>query len=201
MACTSSLQSGRRTKALFTAIDNTLLGDRAGLDLLSQLIRERGKDWLFGIATGRRLDSVLGIIREYDIPVPDILITSLGTEIYYSPHWFPDLAWAMPHQPPVDAAAAQGPLQELPGMELQSRNEQSQFKLSYHYDGNLAPSLDQIRAPLRQHELSVNFNPVLRTVPRPYAGPRLQGPGSALRGPALAHPPGSHPGHWRFRGR
>jgi sucrose-phosphate synthase len=155
---TSRIQrsSGRRGKAIFTAIDNTLLGDREGLDLLSQLIRQRGKDCLFGIATGRRLDSVLAIIREYDIPLPDILITSLGTEIHYAPNWLPDLAWAKHINHLWTPQVLRAILKELPGLQPQPRKEQSQFKYSYHYDGNLAPSLDQIRAMLRHQELSVN---------------------------------------------
>ncbi|SBO44157.1 HAD-IIB family hydrolase [Cyanobium sp. NIES-981] len=146
-----------RTKALFTAIDNTLLGDREGLDLLSALIRERSKEWLFGIATGRRLDSVLAIIREYGIPVPDILITSLGSEIYYAPNWLPDLAWARHINHLWTPQVLRRLMQELPGVTPQSRREQSSFKLSYHYDAALAPSVDQIRALLRHHDLSVNL--------------------------------------------
>ncbi|QPN67439.1 HAD-IIB family hydrolase [Synechococcus sp. CBW1006] len=146
----------RRTKAIFTAIDNTLLGDRDGLSLLSQLIRERRKGCLFGIATGRRLDSVLTIIREYDIPVPDILITSLGTEIYYAPHWLPDLAWAKHINHLWTPQVLRATLKELPGLQPQSRKEQSQFKYSYHYDSQHAPSLDQVRAILRQQDLLVN---------------------------------------------
>lgn len=144
------------TKALFTAVDNTLLGDRSGLDALSAVLRERGNDWLFGIASGRRLDSVLGIIREYGIPLPDILITSLGTEIYYSPNWLPDLAWASHINHLWTPWVIRRLLRELPGLNLQGRNEQSTFKLSYHYDAALAPPMEEVRALLRQHELSVN---------------------------------------------
>jgi sucrose-phosphate synthase len=146
-----------RTKALFTAIDNTLLGDREGLDLLSALIRERSKEWLFGIATGRRLDSVLAILREYGIPVPDILITSLGSEIYYAPNWLPDQAWARHINHLWTPQVLRQLMQELPGVKPQSRREQSPFKLSYHYDPALAPSVEQIRALLRHHEISVNL--------------------------------------------
>ena len=145
------------TKALFTAVDNTLLGDRAGLDQLSAVLRRRGNDWLFGIASGRRLDSLLGIIREYAIPLPDILITSLGTEIYYSPNWLPDLAWASHINHLWTPWMIRRLLRELPGLQLQARNEQSTFKLSYHYDAALAPPMEELRALLRQHELSVNL--------------------------------------------
>jgi sucrose-phosphate synthase len=145
------------TKALFTAIDNTLLGDREGLHALSALIRERGRDWRFGIATGRRLDSVLALLREYGIPVPDILITSLGTEIYYSPNWLSDLAWARHINHLWTPQVLHGLIRELPGIVPQSRREQSQFKLSYHYEAAIAPSAEQIRTLLRHNELSVNL--------------------------------------------
>ena len=47
-------------------------------------------------------------------------------------------------------------MQHLPGLELQPRKEQTPFKLSYYYDCQLAPSLDEINAVLRDSELTAN---------------------------------------------
>ncbi len=64
-------KTGRYRKlAIFTAIDNTLLGDSEGLEQFVKLIREKRKKFLFGIATGRRLDSVLTILKTHSIPMP-----------------------------------------------------------------------------------------------------------------------------------
>ena len=56
-----------RTCAIFTAIDNTLLGDPQALALFVKLMREHHRRVLFGIATGRRLNSVLKILKVHSI--------------------------------------------------------------------------------------------------------------------------------------
>ncbi len=150
-------KTGRyRKQAIFTAIDNTLLGDPEGLAQFVKLIREKRKKFLFGIATGRRLDSVLAILKTHQIPMPDILITSLGTEIYYAPQLIADIAWTyhidhlwMPH-------ALRRIIGGLPSLIPQPKSEQSRFKLSYYYDSTSAPSMEEISTLLRQQELSVN---------------------------------------------
>jgi sucrose-phosphate synthase len=46
-------------------------------------------------------------------------------------------------------------LDQLPGLIPQAKGEQSRFKVSYHYDPTIAPSLEEINALLRHEELSV----------------------------------------------
>ncbi len=145
-----------RERALFTALDNTLLGDNEALAMLGDVIRKNHRKFLFGVATGRRLDSVLKILRSQGIPSPDILITSLGTEIYYSPQLTADIAWTrhIDHwwTPQVLRRIVDG----LPGIKLQPKSEQSRFKISYYYDAEIAPSLEELLTLLRQQELSVD---------------------------------------------
>jgi sucrose-phosphate synthase len=47
-------------------------------------------------------------------------------------------------------------LSDLPGLELQPKNEQSRFKVSYYYDPRIAPSHEEINGLLYQEELVVN---------------------------------------------
>ena len=96
-----------RTRAIFTAMDNTLLGDSDALAEFVKVIRQHYRRVLFGISTGRRLDSVLKILKTHSIPMPDILITSLGTEIYYPPQLTDGCHLESPHRPLVDAEGAQ----------------------------------------------------------------------------------------------
>ena len=60
-------------------------------------------------------------------------------------------------------------LAELDGLELQPRDNQSDFKISYYYDPSRAPNVDEINATLRQNELTVNvihsFGQFLDVVP------------------------------------
>lgn len=150
-------KTGRyRKKAIFTAIDNTLLGNAEGLAQLIKVIREQRKKFLFGIATGRRLDSVLALLKTYRIPVPDILITSLGTEIYYAPQLIADIAWSYHIDHLWTPQVLRRIIGGLPGLTPQPKKEQSKFKISYFYDSHAAPSMEEILTLLRQHELSVN---------------------------------------------
>lgn len=150
-------KTGRyRKKAIFTSIDNTLLGNEEGLAQLIKVIREQRKKFLFGIATGRRLDSVLALLKTNRIPVPDILITSLGTEIYYAPQLIADIAWSYHIDHLWTPQVLRRIIGGLPGLTPQPKKEQSKFKISYYYDSHLAPPMEEILTLLRQHELSVN---------------------------------------------
>ncbi len=80
-------------RAIFSDLDQNLLGDKSALKAFSELIRQNRKCISFGIATGRTLNSALQVIRRNKIPQPDVLITSLGTEIYYAPNLIGDAAW------------------------------------------------------------------------------------------------------------
>jgi sucrose-phosphate synthase len=44
----------------------------------------------------------------------------------------------------------------LSGLVPQRKHEQSRFKVSYHYDPTIAPSIEEINALLRHQELAVN---------------------------------------------
>jgi sucrose-phosphate synthase len=145
-----------KTHAIFTALDNTLLGDAEGLVPFVNLVRAKHKKLLFGIATGRRLDSALSIFKQNSIPMPDILITSLGTEIYFAPQLIADIAWTYHIDHLWTPKVLRRVLGELPGLTYQPKSEQSRFKISYYFDANVAPPIEEILALLRQQELSVN---------------------------------------------
>jgi sucrose-phosphate synthase len=143
-------------RALFTDLDQNLLGDRKSLEELVALVRRKHKAATFGIATGRRLDSALKVMRRYDIPLPDVLITSLGTEIHYAPRMTRDGAWSRHIDHLWTLRKLRSVLSGLPGLKLQERKEQSYFKLSYYYDPQKAPSFEEISSLLRQNDETVN---------------------------------------------
>lgn len=150
-------KTGRlRRQAIFTALDNTLLGDDEGLAQFVDMIRKKRKKCLFGIATGRRLDSVLAILKKHRVPTPDILITSLGTEIYFTPQLIADIAWSYHIDHLWTPQVLRRVLGSLPGLTPQPKREQSRFKISYYYDNERAPPMEEILTLLRQKELSVN---------------------------------------------
>ncbi|MDD2759218.1 MAG: HAD family hydrolase [Methylomonas sp.] len=150
-------KTGRlRRQAIFTALDNTLLGDDEGLAQFVKLMRQKRRKCLFGIATGRRLDAVLALLKQQGIPAPDILITSLGTEIYFTPQLIADIAWSYHIDHLWTPQVLRRVLGGLPGLTPQPKREQSRFKISYYYDSQRAPTMEEILTLLRQQELSVN---------------------------------------------
>jgi len=73
---------------LASDIDNTLTGDRPALDVLRAEIEDlRAKKQLFLIlSTGRRLSQVIDGFENEGIPVPDAIVSQVGTEIYLPPY-------------------------------------------------------------------------------------------------------------------
>ena len=117
-------------------IDNTLTGDKLALRRLESWLRSR-PGTAFGIATGRSLHSAIDIIRQWDIPTPHFLITSVGSEIY----WIHDSAFREMERedgwPPLgrgtwDPNGIERTLKVLDWLEPQPKQEQRGFKRSYY---------------------------------------------------------------------
>lgn len=144
-------------RMLVSDIDNTLLGDRQGLAALLRLLRERPRGFGFGVATGRRLPSALEALRQARVPLPDVFITAVGSEIHYGPDLRPDTGWQrhIQHLWRRDALAAV--FDGVPGLALQSPDQQSEFKLSFNLDRETAPSLRELEARVRQARLHANL--------------------------------------------
>ena len=142
--------------AIVSSIDQNLLGDRESLKELVNLLTEKQKTISFCIATGRRLDSALKVLRNHNIPQPDTLITSMGTEIYYSPDLTRDDAWTNHINYLWNRKRVMPLLTELSGLTLQPKEQQSTYKLSYFYDPNVAPSVEEIKKILLQNEQTVH---------------------------------------------
>ncbi|SDK38847.1 sucrose-phosphate synthase [Methylophilus rhizosphaerae] len=139
--------------AFITDIDNTLLGDRAGQEALVAWLRENAGYTIFGIATGRPLESTMDILRKNHIPIPDVLITSVGSEIHYGLRRIPDIGWAnhIRHQWRRDDVLKA--MEKIPGLRLQSAENQREFKISYLVDTGKIPSMEHITQHLRKQGL------------------------------------------------
>jgi len=146
-----------RNRAIVSDLDQNLIGDEYSLRQLIEVIRKHRKSSKFSIATGRCFDSALRVMRQYNIPEPDILIASGGTEIYYAPNFTADLAWSKHIDYEWSPHKVKSILEELPGLELQPRSEQSRFKISYYIDPINAPDIEMINSLLHQHELAVHL--------------------------------------------
>jgi sucrose-phosphate synthase len=145
-----------RDRALFTDLDQNLVGNPGALRSFSEVMRRNRKCVTFGIATGRRIDSALAIIKKYRIPTPDVLISSLGTRIHYGQSLTEDNQWADHIDHHWNPQRVRRVLGELSGIHRQPKHDQSRFKLSYYYDAQVAPSYDEIVTLLRQNDLTAN---------------------------------------------
>ena len=143
-------------RAIFTDLDQNLLGDPESLAEFVRVVRENRKCASFGIATGRSLESALKMMRRHGIPMPDVLITSLGTDIHFAPEYDPDMAWRRHIDHLWTPNAVRAVLDELPGLARQPKEEQGRFKISYYIDTQKAPSLEEINRLLHQNDQTVN---------------------------------------------
>lgn len=143
-------------RMLICDIDNTLIGDREGLASLLQKISDAGDGLAFGIATGRRLESAVRVLKEWGVPVPDLLITAVGSEIQYGPSQQADREWSHHIDFLWDRAAILETLSELPGLRLQPNLEQRVHKVSYYVDPARMPGVPAIRQVLRRKGVHVN---------------------------------------------
>jgi sucrose-phosphate synthase len=142
-------------RALFTDIDQNLLGDPDSLARFTEVVRERQRDATFGIATGRTLESALRTLRKHSIPRPDVLISSVGTHIHYGPNMTEDTAWSRHIDHLWKPRALRSVLAEVSGLKLQPKSELSDFKLSFYYDATEAPPLEEIQSLLHENDQTV----------------------------------------------
>jgi sucrose-phosphate synthase len=140
-------------RLLICDIDNTLIGDREGLRQLFVAVKEAGDKLAFGVATGRRLESTLAVLKEWRIPMPDLLITAVGSEIHYGNGLIPDEGWASHIDYRWRPDALREAMRDIPGLRLQARSEQRRFKISYNVDTRRMPPPREIQAHLRRLDL------------------------------------------------
>ena len=118
-------------KFFLTDIDDTLIGDDEALARLLAFLKEHHEQVGFGVVTGRPLASVQDVLAEYNVRMPDMIISSVGTEIYYGADLFPDKGWASHISSRWYPEKIKTILDTLPFLHLQEEEAQRQFKISY----------------------------------------------------------------------
>ena len=154
----TALNAGKSTMplakfALITDIDNTLLGDKNSLQTLITWLREQSGKLAFGIATGRPLESAVEILQKNNVPMPDVLITSVGSEINYGTSLKPDTGWSNHIKHLWRREDLVKAMQSIPGIRLQTEDNQREFKISYLVTPEEVPSLEAINQHLQQLKL------------------------------------------------
>lgn len=124
---------------LISDIDNTLVGSVPHLHAFGNWRRQQS-DLLFGVATGRSFHSAMAILEQQDVPRPEVMITSVGSEIYHlsdnGVSYEYDRDWADHIAAKWDRAAIEKLLRKVNFLTPQAALEQRDFKLSYFSDGS-----------------------------------------------------------------
>lgn len=121
-----------RKQLLICDIDDTLTGCRVSALEFSRFIVEN-PTLTFGVATGRSLVEAQRLIREWGLPVPEVFITSVGSEIYWNRgqglQLDDDFADEIGSDWQVEAIEMS--MNKVAGIDPQLSIEQRQFKRSY----------------------------------------------------------------------
>ncbi len=134
-------------------IDNTLIGDRRGLQALLWRLKEAGNRVAFGIATGRSMELTLDVLREWKIPTPQLLITGVGSAIHYGSGLVEDRGWERHISYRWHPDALREAMADLPWLDLQPPEGQAEFKISYFVDRDQPPKIKEIIRHLRRSDL------------------------------------------------
>ncbi len=118
---------------IITDIDQTLIGDADALEEFLEFLDNAGDNFSFGIATAHKLEQALQLLEQWNVPLPEVLITSVGTEIYYGSD-LKDTGWEKHINYRWEPEALKKALSTIDGIQLQDDKYQDEFKISYVID-------------------------------------------------------------------
>jgi sucrose-phosphate synthase len=142
-------------RLIISDIDNTLIGDTESLKNFLSVLKKSHENVGFGIATGRRLESAISILKKSKVPMPDIFITAVGSEINYGKELVEDRTWRHHLKYFWEPDRIRETLSQLKGLELQEQSEQRKYKISYYVDPKKSPTRSKIVRYLRNNKLRV----------------------------------------------
>lgn len=148
-------------RMIISDIDDTMIDPKngnPGLDELKEFLSTRGNRFVYGVASGRSFALIRDVIKEHDLPLPDVIISGVGTSICYGMNAASgfDKGWIghIGHQWNPDFVRER--IATLPALELQEPENQNDFKISYYlHDPHLTHEV--IRGTLGRAASSVNI--------------------------------------------
>lgn len=149
---------------LIADVDGTLVSeteDYRGLEELKAFLEQRGDGLVFGVATGRSLQSVRELFEKFSLPIPDVAICSVGTRIVYSLNeTFTDKAWMEHIAYRWDPNAIRSILADFKGLEQQEEIYQGTHKISYYIEESMQQEgfqVEWVRDALGRHARHVSI--------------------------------------------
>jgi sucrose-phosphate synthase len=112
----------------------------------------------FGVATGRSIDSAVQIIKEINFIMPDVIISSVGSEIYYRSG--EDYIYSTSWEAHIKNSWRPDKIKELlfniPYLKMQSPENLRDYKVSYNFEGE-ENNIEQVRELLRVNKIKCNL--------------------------------------------
>jgi sucrose-phosphate synthase len=145
-------------KLIVSDIDYTLIGDDYSLDEFIITLKNLPSKIGFGVATGRVIQSAVNAIKENNVPLPDIFITSVGSEIYYnykgeliySDGWDAHISHLWNRDKIVEL------LSKFNFLKYQEKANQRKFKISYYTNDN-QKNLNKVKELLLKNKIKCNL--------------------------------------------
>ena len=137
---------------MITDIDNTLVGEDQSMRELFWLLQDRRQELAWGVATGRSLELTLDAMTIHNFPMPDILICSVGSEIYYGPDLRYDRSWQQHISYQWKAETIKEVLSTFTFLVFQEAEGQRSHKISYYLEEK-ENRLQLIQDELKKHRL------------------------------------------------
>jgi sucrose-phosphate synthase len=144
-------------KLIISDIDHTLLGNENSLKEFTEMLQNIHPKIGFGVATGRTVDSAFKVLEEHGVSYPDIIISSVGSEIYYnhdgkliySKGWDAHISHLWKRDKIVTL------LKQFDFLNYQEEETQRKFKISYYTFDN-PENLSKLKETLMQNKIKVN---------------------------------------------
>lgn len=145
-------------KMIVSDIDYTLVGVNSSLKEFINIIKNMPKKIGFVVATGRSISSTHELLNRINLPLPKVIISSAGSEIYYnyegeqiySKGWDAHISYMWNRDTIVNL------LSGLKFLQLQENEAQRIFKISY-YTSDSPEKIEMINHILMENNIKANI--------------------------------------------
>jgi sucrose-phosphate synthase len=144
-------------KLIVSDIDHTLLGDESALKRFVQILEKTDSKVGFAVATGRTVDSAFTVLKENGVPNPEIIISSVGAEIYYNYQGklIYSTGWDAHIKPQWHREKIKKLLVEFDFLQYQEESTQRKFKISY-YTSDVPEYIEMVKSTLIKNKIKAN---------------------------------------------